>query len=104
MYKQNNDFLYSVQIPNFISNERCDELKKDIIESEQVVEGGVGGEDGRNAIIPEIRKTTEWYLCDQPTNEARPDKTNKDWKWLQNKMFQMANMSITINFIIMGLL
>ena len=92
MYKQNNDFLYSVQIPNFISNERCDELKKDIIESEQVVEGGVGGEDGRNAIIPEIRKTTEWYLCDQPTNEARPDKTNKDWKWLQNKMFQMVNI------------
>ena len=92
MYKQNNDFLYSVQIPNFISNERCDELKKDIIESEQVVEGGVGGEDGRNAIIPEIRKTTEWYLCDQPTYEARPDKTNKDWKWLQNKMFQMANI------------
>ena len=32
MYKQNNDFLYSVQIPNFISDKRCDELIKDIIE------------------------------------------------------------------------
>ncbi len=41
MYKQNNDFLYSVQIPNFISDKRCDELIKDIIESEQVVDGNI---------------------------------------------------------------
>jgi|TARA_B100000959_G_scaffold163432_1_gene171275 PKHD-type hydroxylase len=92
MYKQNNDLKYSIQIPTFLSHEKCDELIKDIIESEQEVNGGVGGEDGRNTIIPEIRKTTEWYLCDQPTIESRPDKPNKDWKWLQDKIFQMANI------------
>lgn len=92
MYKQNNDLKFSIQIPKFLSEEKCDELKKDIMESEQMIPGGVGGEDGRNAIIPEIRKTKEWYLCDQPTLESRPDKTNKDWKWLQDKMFQMANI------------
>ena len=87
--KQNNDFLYSVQIPNFLSSEKCDELLKDIMESEQDVIGCVGDEQGKNAVIPEIRKTNEWYLCNQPDNEFRPDETNKDWKWLQDKMFQM---------------
>ena len=90
--KQNNDFLYSIQIPNFLSPEKCDELIKDIVESEQNVVGCVGDEKGENAIIPEIRKTEEWYLCNQPDNEFRPDETNKDWKWLQDKMFQMANL------------
>ena len=31
------------------------------------------------------------YLTN-PHNEFRPDKTNKDWKWLQDKMFQMVNI------------
>lgn len=88
--KQNNDFLYSVQIPNFLSPEKCDELLKDIMESEQDVIGCVGDEQGKNAVIPEIRKTNEWYLCEQEENQFRPDKPNKDWKWLQDKMFQMA--------------
>ncbi len=60
--KQNNDFLYSVQIPNFLSPEKCDELLKDIMESEQDVIGCVGDEKGQNAVIPEIRKTNEWYF------------------------------------------
>ena len=46
--KQNNDFLYSIQIPNFLS-EKCDELLKDIVESEQNVIGCVGDEKGENA-------------------------------------------------------
>ena len=90
--KYNDDFKFSIQIPNFLSEERCDELKKDIMESEQDVIGCVGDETGGTAIIPKIRKTNEWYLFDQPDNEFRPDKVNKDWKWLQDKMFQMANI------------
>ena len=89
--KYNDDFKFSIQIPNFFSEEKCDELKKDIMESEQDVIGCVGDENG-TAILPEIRKTNEWYLFDQPDNEFRPDKTNKDWKWLQDKMFQMVNI------------
>ena len=61
------------------------------MESEQDVIGCVGDENG-TAILPEIRKTNEWYLRDQPNNEFRPDKVNKDWSWLQNKMFQMVNI------------
>mgnify|MGYP003130197774 FL=1 len=90
--KENNGFKYSIQIPNFLSEEKCDELINDIKNSEQDLIGCVGDEEGRNAIIPEIRKTNEWYLRDQPHNEFRPDKTNKDWKWLQDKMFQMVNI------------
>jgi len=58
--KYNDDFKFSIQIPNFLSEERCDELKKDIMESEQDVIGCVGDEKG-TAILPEIRKTNEWY-------------------------------------------
>ena len=86
--KQNNDFKYLIQIPNFLSQEKCDELLKDIMESEQDVIGCVGDEQGKNAVIPEIRKTNEWYLCEQEENQFRPTKPNKDWKWLQDKMFQ----------------
>ena len=89
--RYNNDLKFSIQIPNFLSPEKCDELKKDIMESEQDVIGCVGDENG-TAILPEIRKTNEWYLRDQPNNEFRPDKVNKDWSWLQNKMFQMVNI------------
>jgi len=38
------------------------------------------------------QETEEWYLFDQPENEFRPDKTNNDWKWLQDKMFQVVNI------------
>jgi len=89
--RYNNDLKFSIQIPNFLSEEKCDELKRDIMESEQDVIGCVGDKKG-TAILPEIRKTNEWYLFDQPDNEFRPDKTNKDWKWLQDKMFQMVNI------------
>ena len=92
--KQNNDFKYLIQIPNFLSPEKCDELLKDIMESEQDVTGCVGDEQGKNAVIPEIRKTNEWYLCEQKDNEFRPDNPNKDWKWLQDKMFQIRLMNV----------
>ena len=90
--KLNNDFKYSIQIPKFLTHEKCDELIEQITTTEQVVTGCVGAGLKGTEIIPEIRVTEEWYLFDQPHNEFRPDKTNKDWKWLQDKMFQMANI------------
>ena len=41
---QNNDFKYSIQIPTFLSHEKCDELIEQITNTEQNVVGGVGGE------------------------------------------------------------
>ena len=90
--KLNNDFKYSIQIPKFLTHEKCDELIKDIQESEQDVIGCVGDETGGTAIIPEIRTTEEWYLFDQPDNRLRPDKCNKDWKWLQDKIHQVVKI------------
>ena len=54
---QNKDFKYSIQIPTFLSHEKCDELIEQITNTEQKVVGGVGGEKGEAAIIPEIRVT-----------------------------------------------
>ena len=62
------------------------------MESEQDVIGCVGDEQGKNAVIPEIRKTNEWYLCEQEENQFRPTKPNKEWKWLKDKMDQMPNI------------
>ena len=82
--KQNNDFKYLIQIPNFLSSEKCDELKKDIMESEQDVIGCVGDEQGKHADMPEIRKTNEWYLCDQTktmsSDQIRPIKIGNGYK------------------------
>ena len=41
------------------------------MESEQDVIGCVGDEQGKQQILPEIRKTNEWYLCDQPDNRIQ---------------------------------
>ena len=90
--KLNNDFKYSIQIPKFLTHEKCDELIGQITTTEEVVTGGVGGECGEAAIIPEIRVTEEWYLFDQPDNRLRPDKCNKDWKWLQDKIHQVVKI------------
>ena len=90
--KLNNDFKYSIQIPKFLTHEKCDELIEQITTTEEVVVGGVGGECGEAAIIPEIRVTEEWYLFDQPDNRLRPDKCNNDWKWLQDKIHQVVKI------------
>ena len=42
--KLNNDFKYSIQIPKFLTHEKCDELIEQITTTEQMVVGGVGGE------------------------------------------------------------
>tara|TARA_R100001015_G_scaffold18186_1_gene10897 strand:+ start:523 stop:1140 length:618 start_codon:yes stop_codon:yes gene_type:complete len=89
--KHNENFKYSIQIPNFFSSEKCDEIVKDIMESEEAVVGCVGDEKG-SVVLPEIRKTTEWYLRDQPLNDMRPDKTKKDWGWIQDKMSTMVDI------------
>ena len=90
--KLNNDFKYSIQIPKFLTHEKCDELIEQITTTEQMVPGGVGGERGEAAIIPEIRVTEEWYLFDQPDNRFRPDNCNGDWKWLQEKIYQVVKV------------
>ena len=89
---QNNDFKYSIQIPTFLSHKKCDDLLEQITNTEQKGVGGGGGEKGEAAIIPEIRVTEEWYLFDQPINPYRPDKCNGDWKWLQDKIYQVVKM------------
>jgi len=90
--EQNPDFKYSIQIPKFLSLEKCDELIEQITTTEEMVPGGVGGEHGECAIIPEIRKTKEWYLFDQPLNPHRPDKCNGDWQWLQDKIYEVVKI------------
>jgi hypothetical protein len=89
---QNRDFKFSIQISTFLSHEKCDELIEQITTTEQMVPGAVGSERGETAIIPEIRVTEEWYLFDQPYNKYRPDKCNGDWKWLQDKIYQVVKL------------
>ena len=95
--KQNNDFQWSIQIPTFLSHEKCDEILETIKTSEQGTTGCVGDmdEDGNhleNQIIPNVRKTTEYYLLPQKDNEFRPDQPNNDWNWLLSKMSTIVNM------------
>jgi predicted 2-oxoglutarate/Fe(II)-dependent dioxygenase YbiX len=89
---QNKDFKFSIQIPTFLSHEKCDELIEQITTTEQVVTGSVGAGLKETEIIPEIRVTEEWYLFDQPYNKCRPDKCNGDWKWLQDKIYQVVKL------------
>ena len=90
---KNQDFKFYIQIPNFISDDKCDELIKDISESEVMLKGGVRVDDEQNLGVNEkFRKTSEWYLCEQPLTNQRPDKPNKDWKSLQEKIFSMAKL------------
>lgn len=95
--KQNNDFQWSIQIPTFLSHEKCDEILETIKKSEQNTIGCVGDvdDDGNpleNQIIPNVRKTTEYYLLPQKDNEFRPDQPNNDWNWLLDKISMMVNM------------
>ena len=71
--KQNNDFQWSIQIPTFLSHEKCDELVETIKTSEQGTTGCVGDmdEDGNhleNQIIPNVRKTHA------PLSQSSPNK------------------------------
>jgi len=45
-FKQNDDLKLSIQIPTFLSPEKCDELVEKITSTEQVVTGCVGDETG----------------------------------------------------------
>ena len=83
----NEDFKFSIQIPNFFSPEKCDELLKDIMESEQDVIGCVGDENG-TAILPEIRKTNEWYLFDNHTMNSDQTKPIKIGNGCKTKCFK----------------
>ena len=58
-----------------------------------MLKGGVRVDDEQNLGVNEkFRKTSEWYLCEQPHTNQRPDKPNKDWKPLQEKIFSMAKL------------
>ncbi len=88
-FKRNNDFLWSVQIPNFLSSEKCDELVQEIKSKEQSTIGCVDDEKGGSQILKEVRTTTEYYLLPQPDSEFRPDYPNEDWTWLSKKIEMM---------------
>ena len=87
--KHNDDFKFSIQIPNFFSPEKCDELLKDIMESEQDVIGCVGDEKYQNAIYQKLEKLTSGiYLTNHITNsdQTKPIKIGngcktKCFKW-----------------------
>lgn len=94
---QNNDFQWSIQIPTFLSSEKCDELIKSIKETEKDTMGCVADVDEQgnpleSQIRENIRKTTEWYLLPQPESDFRPKHPNGDWNWLIEKMNIMVNM------------
>jgi len=88
-FKRNNDFLWSVQIPNFLSSEKCDELVQEIKSKEQSTIGCVDDEKGGSQILKEVRTTTEYYLLPQVDSEFRPDYPNEDWTWLSKKIEMM---------------
>ncbi len=91
-FKRNNDFLWSVQIPNFLSSEKCDELVQEIKSKEQSTIGCVDDEKGGSQILKEVRTTTEYYLLPQVDSEFRPDYPNEDWTWLSKKLENMMNI------------
>ena len=45
---KNEDFKFYIQIPNFISDNKCDKLIKDISENEVMLKGGVRIDDEQN--------------------------------------------------------
>ena len=97
MYKQNNDFKWSIQIPNFLTDEKCDELVEQIKSQETNVIGCVGSEDEdgkplENQIMPEVRTTKEYYLLPQLENKFRPDYPNGNWTWLSKKIEMMMRV------------
>ena len=78
----NDDFKFSIQIPNFFSPEKCDELLKDIMESEQDVIGCVGDENG-TAILPEIEKLMSGIFLTNHTmnlDQTKPIKIGSGYK------------------------
>ena len=91
--KENKSFQFSVQIPYFLSHEKCDEIINTIKETEVVRDGCVtDGKGGEDITIKNIRDANEWYLIPFPNHEFRPNKVNNDWKWLQEKMYNMVNL------------
>ena len=50
---KNEDFKFYIQIPNFISDNKCDKLIKDISENEVMLKGGVRVDDEQNLGVNE---------------------------------------------------
>jgi len=93
--KKNDDFRFYVQIPNFLTSEKCQQTIEGINDNEDIVDGCVtddSTEHRENNIIPEVRLTKESYLLEQPqdyNNRAIPE---LDWSWLSYKMYQMVQL------------
>jgi len=93
--KKNDDFRFYVQIPNFLTSEKCQQTIEGINDNEDIVDGCVtddSTEHRENNIIPEVRLTKESYLLEQPqdyNNRAIPE---LDWSWLSDKMYQMVQL------------
>ena len=67
--KKNDDFRFYVQIPNFLTSEKCQQIIDGINDNEDIVDGCVADdltEHRENNIIPEVRLTKESYLLEQP--------------------------------------
>ena len=70
--KKNDDFRFYVQIPNFLTSEKCQEI---IIvrshDNEKIVDGCVSDDSTghrENNVMYKIRITKESYLLEQPQN------------------------------------
>ena len=88
--EQNPDFKYSVQIPKFLSLEKCDELIEQITTTEEMVPGGVGGEHGEAAIIPEIGGASLARAIPKPKGRAISETTNPENKFLGSVEMKLA--------------
>ena len=69
--KKNDDFRFYVQIPNFLTSEKYQEIIDVINDNEKIVDGCVSDDSTEyreNNVIPEIRITKESYLLEQPQN------------------------------------
>ena len=93
--KKNDDFRFYVQIPNFLTSEKCQQIIDGINDNEDIVDGCVADdltEHRENNIIPEVRLTKESYLLEQPQDYNNRTIPELDWSWLSDKMYQMVQL------------
>ena len=93
--KKNEDFRFYVQIPKFLTSEKCQQIIEAINDNENIVDGCVTDdslENRENVVIPEVRLTKESYLLEQPQDYNNRVIPELDWSWLSDKMFQMVQL------------
>ena len=101
--KKNDDFRFYVQIPNFLTSEKCQEIIEAINDNEKIVDGCVSDdstEHRENTIIPEVRITKESYLLEQPqdyNNRTIPEISEGDILAFKNAGAYCFTMSSNYN-------